>query len=203
MIVPKRSFDLVAALTGLLVLSPLFAAIAALIWIGDRGPIFFRQERVGRGGRLFRVVKFRSMVTQAELIGPQLTVGRDHRITRIGAVLRRSKLDELPQLINVVRGEMSIVGPRPEVPRYVALYTPEQREVLQLAPGITDPASEAFVDEAAIMATSADPERTYVEEIMPAKLRLNLVYANRASLASDITMIFRTLHSITVRRRIG
>ncbi len=192
----KRLFDLAAAGTGLLVLAPLLAAIGLLILVEDGRPVFFRQERVGRDGRPFRIWKFRTMVRDAERRGTAITVGRDPRITRIGHWLRRFKLDELPQLWNVVRGEMSLVGPRPEVPRYVALYTPEQRRVLALVPGITDPASIAYRDEAALLAESDDPERLYVERIMPDKIRINLDYAARRSLWSDLRVILETLVKI-------
>ncbi len=192
----KRLFDLAAAGTGLLVLAPLLAAIGLLILVEDGRPVFFRQERVGRDGRPFRIWKFRTMVRDAERRGTAITVGRDPRITRIGHWLRRFKLDELPQLWNVVRGEMSLVGPRPEVPRYVSLYTPEQRRVLALVPGITDPASIAYRDEAALLAESDDPERLYVERIMPDKIRINLDYAARRSLWSDLRVILETLVKI-------
>ena len=200
MTVGKRALDLVGSLLGLLVLSPLFVLVALVVKLGDGGPVFFRHERVGRDGRLFRMLKFRTMVVHAERVGPSLTVGADPRITPVGRVLRRTKLDELPQLVNVLRGDMSLVGPRPEVPFYVALYTPEQRRVLSLVPGITDPASETYVDEAAVLARAPDPERAYLDEIMPNKLRLNLQYAAHATLLSDVAMILRTVGAI-VRRR--
>lgn len=140
------------------------------------------------------------MVADAERSGPPLTVGRDRRITRVGAWLRRAKLDELPQLFNVVGGTMSLVGPRPEVPRYVVLYTEEQRRVFELTPGITDPASLSYIDEAAILATASDPERAYIEEVLPAKLQLNLAYAERASLVGDLRVILQTFTAIVARR---
>lgn len=189
----KRAFDLFWSLSGLAVLSPLFLLIALLVKLEDRGPVFFRQERVGHRGRSFRIWKFRTMVVDADRMGRPLTVGRDPRITRVGYWLRKFKLDELPQLINVVRGEMSLVGPRPEVPRYVALYTLEQRKVLELVPGITDPASIRYRNESEVLARSPDPERTYIEEVMPEKIRLNLEYARRATLWSDFVVIVRTL----------
>ncbi len=192
----KRLFDLAAAGAGLVVLAPLLVAIGVLILMEDGRPVFFRQERVGRDGRPFRIWKFRTMVVDAERRGGAITVGRDPRITRVGHWLRRFKLDELPQLWNVVRGEMSLVGPRPEVPRYVALYTPEQRRVLSLVPGITDPASIAYRDEAALLADSDDPERLYVERIMPDKIRINLDYAARRSLWSDVRVILETLRKV-------
>ncbi len=189
----KRAFDLFWTLPGLVALSPLLLLVAALIRREDGGPVFFRQQRVGGGGRPFRIWKFRTMVVDAERRGGQLTVGRDPRITRTGHWLRKCKLDELPQLLNVLAGEMSLVGPRPEVERYVALYTPEQRRVLDLAPGITDPASIRYRDENEVLATAADPEATYVQQIMPEKIRLNLEYAARANLATDFMVILKTL----------
>jgi lipopolysaccharide/colanic/teichoic acid biosynthesis glycosyltransferase len=141
------------------------------------------------------------MVVDAESRGLRLTVGADPRITRVGQFLRRSKLDELPQLVNVIRGDMSLVGPRPEVPRYVELYSPAQRRVLDLVPGITDPASAEYVDESALLAESGDPERLYIEQIMPRKLALNLSYAEQATLSSDIAVILRTFGVIAGRRR--
>lgn len=186
-------FDRLAALAGVLVLLPLFAAIALWIKQDSVGPVFFRQERVGQGGRLFRIWKFRTMVADAPQRGGPLTVGGDARITKAGTVLRRYKLDELPQLLNVIAGEMALVGPRPEVPKYVALYTPDQRRVLEQRPGITDPASLAHVDESETLARQADPERHYIEILMPGKLRINLDYAARRTWASDIGVILRTL----------
>lgn len=189
----KRAFDLAGAVLGLVVVAPLLVAIALLIRLFDGGPVLYRQSRVGRDGRLFRLWKFRSMTDGAERAGPPLTVGRDLRITRIGRWLRRSKLDELPQLVNVLRGEMSLVGPRPEVPRYVARYDAQQRRVLRLRPGITDPGSMCFPDEAEVLARAADPERAYVEQVMPEKLRVSLEYADRATLGTDLLVLFRTL----------
>lgn len=196
----KRLFDLAASATGLVLLSPLLLLIAGAIKLGDGGPIVFRQTRVGRDGQLFAILKFRTMVVNAERLGAQLTVGNDARITRVGRLLRRTKLDELPQLLNVLRGEMSLVGPRPEVPRYVAMYTAEQRRVLALLPGITDPASAEFVDESSLLAGVDDPERYYVEELMPRKLRINLEYADRATLRNDLATILSTL-GVLARRR--
>lgn len=167
-----------------------------LIKLDDKGPVFFRQERVGYKGRPFRIWKFRTMVVDAEKIGKPLTVGRDPRITRVGYWLRKFKLDELPQLFNVLVGEMSLVGPRPEVPKYVALYTPEQRKVLDLVPGITDPASIKYRDESEILGRSPDPDRTYLEEIMPEKIRLNLEYAAHATVWSDFIIVLKTLFRV-------
>ncbi len=174
-------------------LTPLFLVVAISIKLDDGGPVFFRQERVGQGGKHFRIWKFRTMVVNAEKIGRQITVGRDPRITRVGHWLRKYKLDELPQLFNVLSGDMTLVGPRPEVPRYVALYTPEQRAVLDLLPGITDPASVRYRHESELLAQSNDPERTYIEEIMPEKIRINLAYAEHASLLRDFWVILQTL----------
>ncbi len=193
----KRAMDVCGSLVGLILLAPLFVLVAVAIrldaWGGTGGPVFFAQERVGRDEVRFRMWKFRTMRVNAERYGAQLTVGADPRITRVGRWLRRSKLDELPQLFNVLLGQMSLVGPRPEVPRYVALYDHEQRAVLRLVPGITDPASIRYRDEAAVLASAADPERRYVDEIMPEKIRLNLEYAERATPLSDLLVILSTL----------
>ncbi len=189
----KRLFDVSFSALGVLLLLPFFLLIALIILVGDGAPVFFRQERVGYRGRLFRIYKFRTMVRNAEHLGQPLTVGQDARITRVGRWLRKHKLDELPQLINVLRGEMSLVGPRPEVPRYVARYSSEQQRVLDLVPGITDPASIAFRDEAGLLAGCEDSEQVYVERIMPEKIRLNLAYAARAGVASDVGVMLRTL----------
>lgn len=195
----KRTLDLVAAAIGLLVLAPLFAVIAVVIRRDSPGPVFFRQERVGRGGSPFQIYKFRTMRTDAERQGGQLTVGADPRVTGVGRVLRKYKLDELPQLINVVLGDMSLVGPRPEVPRYVALYDERQRRVLDVRPGITDPASIAYREENALLAAAVDPEATYVREVMPAKLEMNLDYLDRRSLLTDLGIIFDTLAKLARR----
>lgn len=192
----KRLFDVAAAGLGLILVSPLLLITAALVRVSSPGPVLFRQTRVGRGGEPFTLLKFRTMYTDAEQRGGQLTVGRDPRVTRIGHYLRASKLDELPQLINVVRGDMSLVGPRPEVPRYVALYSEDQRRVLDVRPGITDPASVVYRNESDLMADQSDPESFYVDVLMPEKLRLNLEYQERRTLASDITVIFDTLKAV-------
>lgn len=189
----KRAFDRVSAGLGILLLAPLLGLIAVVIKLEDGGPVFFRQERVGYRGRPFRMWKFRTMVPDAESRGLPLTVGRDPRVTRIGGWLRRLKLDELPQLFNVWAGEMSLVGPRPEVPRYVALYGPEERRVLELVPGITDEASIRYAEESELLATVPDPERLYVDEIVPEKIRLNLEYAARATVWTDLRVILATL----------
>ena len=192
-------FDLCLTIPGLLVLWPALLVIAVLIKLDDGGAVFFRQVRVGRGGRAFRVWKFRTMIPRAEQCGGPLTVGDDPRVTRVGRWLRHSKLDELPQLFNVLAGQMSLVGPRPEVPHYVALYTPDQRRVLDLVPGITDPASIAYRDESALLAQAPDWERQYVEVIMPEKIRLNLAYAARATRWKDFLVVVVSLLSLVSR----
>lgn len=198
----KRALDLFGAAVGLFLLWPILLTVGLLVRLEDGGPVFFRQERVGHGGRSFRMWKFRTMVPDAERTGGQLTVGRDPRITSVGHWLRLTKLDELPQLLNVLIGEMTLVGPRPEVPRYVSMYTPGQLDVLTLRPGITDPASLRFRDEAAVLARSADPERVYIEAVMPEKIRLNLEYASRATVWSDLAVVLATLLvPFTTRRR--
>ncbi|MFA7329630.1 MAG: sugar transferase [Candidatus Delongbacteria bacterium] len=194
----KRGLDLLLATLGLLLVWPLLAGAALWIRLDSPGPVLFRQERVGRRGRPFRILKFRTMRETAEP-GRQITVGQDPRITRSGRWLRASKLDELPQLFNVLKGEMSFVGPRPEVPRYVAFYTEEERRVLELRPGITDLASIKYRHEAEILAAAADPERTYVDEVMRDKLRINLEYARRAGLKADLGVILATLGALFKR----
>jgi len=189
---PKRLFDIVVAALALLLLAPLLLVLAVTIRLDSPGPVFFRQERVGRHGVPFRIHKFRTM--RAAAPGLPLTVGADPRITRAGRWLRRTRLDELPQLIDVLRGRMSLVGPRPEVPRYVAHYPPALRErALAVRPGITDPASLAWLDEAAVLAAAADPEREYIERILPAKLQAAAAYAEQASLATDLAVLARTV----------
>lgn len=197
-VVGKRIFDAFAAATGLLLLSPLLAVIALLVKVSSSGPVFYRQERVGRGGRIFRIMKFRSMVTDAEQRGLQITAAGDPRVTAVGRILRRLKLDELPQLWNVLKGEMSMVGPRPEVPRYVECYSESQREVLSVAPGITDPASITYRHEEELLGTQPDPERYYREVVLPHKLSLNLEYLDRMSLLYDVSVVLRTAFSIVV-----
>jgi len=190
--VAKRLFDLLGATLALLLLSPLLLAAALAVKLDSPGPVFYRQQRVGRHGMPFSIHKLRTMRHGAG--GPPLTVGDDPRITRVGAFLRRTRIDELPQFIDVLQGHMSLVGPRPEVPRYVAHYPPELRDrVLAVRPGITDPASLAYIDEARLLAAAADPEREYVQVILPAKLRHAADYAERASLATDLGVLWRTL----------
>ncbi len=196
----KRSFDIFASLLGLTLLWLPGLLVALWIKLDSRGPVFFRQERVGRFGRTFRIHKFRTMHVDAERLGGPLTVGTDARVTRAGRWLRAHRLDELPQLIDVLRGEMSLVGPRPEVPRYVALYPAALRErVLAVRPGITDPASLAFRDEAELLAAAADPEREYVEVILPKKLVQAADYAMHANLWTDLGVVARSLGVLLTR----
>ncbi len=188
----KRLFDIIFALVMLLLFSPLFVVLACWVSIDSRGGVFFGQERVGLNGKPFKLWKFRTMKPHSEK-GGQLTVGAsDSRITRAGYYLRKFKVDELPQLWNVVLGDMSVVGPRPEVPRYVALYSPEQRRVLSIRPGITDYASLRYFEESNILAKSANPQETYIQEIMPTKLALNLEYVHKHSFAGDLAIIVKT-----------
>ena len=189
----RRGIDVLVAGTLLLVAAPILAVLAVAIRATSPGPAFFVHERVGRNGRSFGLLKLRTMVADAPVRGAALTAPDDPRVTRIGAVLRRWKLDELPQLVNVVSGDMSLVGPRPEVPRYVAGYSAREREVLRVRPGLTDPASLAFVDEAAVLARYDDWERGYVDEVLPAKLALSLDYLERRTLRSDFGILARTL----------
>ena len=188
----KRLFDIVLSALGLLTLAPILLLVALWVKLDSPGPVLFRQERVGRFGKPFLIHKFRTM--RVYNAGPQITVGADPRITRSGRFLRASKLDELPQLWDVLRGAMSLVGPRPEVPRYVALYPAALREiVLSVRPGITDLASLEFRHESELLASAADPEREYVEVVMPQKLALARRYVETASLAQDLRIIWRTL----------
>lgn len=176
-------------------LSPLFLVIATLVRITSEGPVFYRATRVGRYGKPFKVYKFRTMVVNADKLGPGVTGATDPRVTPIGRFLRKTKLDELPQLINVLRSEMSIVGPRPEDPRYVALYTEEQHKVLNARPGITSPASIQYRDEESML-TGDDWEEHYIQTVMPAKLAIDIEYAKNANLWHDIGLILKTLRSL-------
>lgn len=197
----KRAFDLMFSTFALVVLLPLLASIAVMIKLDSPGPVFFRQTRVGRHGRAFRIVKFRSMRADAPSTGPTLTVGADPRITRAGARLRAHHLDELPQLANVITGSMSLVGPRPELPHYVAqVNEPLKSRWLALVPGITDPVSLAFADEPQRLEQASDPEATYVREILPAKVQASVEYAERATFASDVRVLLRSI-ALLVRRR--
>ena len=197
----KRLFDLLVSLLALLLLSPLLLLLALAVRLDSPGPVLFRQQRVGRHGALFRIHKFRTMRVDAEAIGPQITAAHDLRITRVGNWLRGRRFDELPQLIDVLRGDMSLVGPRPEVPRYVAHYPQALKaRVLAQRPGITDPAALAFLDEAALLAGAADPETVYVQTVLPRKLALQADYADSATLWSDLGVMVRTLCLLLGRR---
>lgn len=197
----KRLFDIVVSTLGLIVVSPLMLIIAIANYLTAPGPIFYRAPRIGLHGRQFYIYKFRTMVVNADKIGPKVTVSGDSRITPIGRILRRTKLDELPQLINVLRGDMSLVGPRPEDPRYVALYTPYQRAVLNVHPGITSPASVHYKDEQALL-IGPDWETLYINEIMPAKLAIDLDYAKHPSLGRDIQIISQTIFALYGKKRV-
>lgn len=192
----KRIFDFFAALFGIIVLSPILIIVSIAIAITSRGGVFFKQIRVGKNGKLFKILKFRTMVSNAEAKGMQITVGDDKRITKIGKVLRKTKIDELPQLFNVLIGNMSFVGPRPEVPKYVELYSEEQRKVLTVKPGITDLASIEYKDENDLLQSDENPEQKYIQEIMPAKLALNMQYIEKRGFFYDIGLIMRTLWKI-------
>lgn len=195
-LIAKRATDIVLSACALAVLWPLLLLIALAIWIDDPGPVFYRQVRVGRNGKTFRIFKFRSMVMDADKKGLAITVGRDSRITRVGAVLRKTKLDELAQLLNVFLGQMSFVGPRPEVPKYVELYTPYQRQVLLVRPGITDYASIAYRNENDLLAGAPNPETMYIEQIMPDKIELNMKYLREISPLADIRLILKTIVAV-------
>ena len=192
----KRAMDIAVSAAALCVLWPVLLLIALAIVVDDPGPVFYRQVRVGRGGKPFRIFKFRTMVMDADKKGLSITVGRDSRITRVGAFLRRTKLDELAQLLNVLAGQMSFVGPRPEVPRYVELYTPYQRQVLLVRPGITDYASIAYRNENDLLAGADDPERMYIETIMPDKIELNMRYLREISPLADVRLILKTIIAV-------
>jgi lipopolysaccharide/colanic/teichoic acid biosynthesis glycosyltransferase len=197
----KRAFDLVASVCGVLVLSPLFAVVSVLIAFDSGRPVFYTQDRIGRDGRRFRLFKFRTMVRDAETKGRPITVGNDPRVTRIGRWLRRTKLDELPQLVNVVRGDMSLVGPRPELPMYVELFPLEYERLLRVRPGITDRASILYRDESDRLGRSPDPDVEYRTRILPDKLRLSAEYLESASIWSDLGLIVRTLVGPRADRR--
>jgi lipopolysaccharide/colanic/teichoic acid biosynthesis glycosyltransferase len=188
----KRALDLAVSALGLVILSPALAVIAVLVKIDSRGPVLHVAQRVGAQGRIFRLYKFRTMSAGSDRTGPAITTAGDARITRAGRFLRRTKLDELPQLFNVLTGDMSLVGPRPEDPRYVRLYTPAEREVLKVRPGLTGAASLAYRDEAALL-TGPDWEQRYITEIMPRKLSIELDYLARRTLALDVELAVRTL----------
>lgn len=192
----KRIFDIISSGIGLILVSPFLLAGSILIKLEDGAPVFYRGVRVGLRGKPFRIFKFRTMVVNADQIGGSSTAADDPRITRIGKRLRKHKLDELPQLINVFLGDMSLVGPRPEVPHYVNIYTGEEKAILMVRPGITDWASLWNSDEGALLAGSLDPEKTYMEEIRPEKIRLQLKYVRERSFWIDLKIIFQTAYTI-------
>lgn len=192
----KRLFDIFSSLLGLVILFPFLIAISVLIFVNSRGGVFYRQIRVGKNGKDFKLWKFRTMQPDSDKNGLLTVGGRDARITSLGYYLRKYKLDELPQLMNVFVGEMSIVGPRPEVRKYVDLYTSEQLHVLDVQPGITDYASIEYANENDLLAESSDPENKYIQQVMPAKLKLNMKYIAEKSLGTDLKIIFRTLGKI-------
>lgn len=192
----KRTFDIFASVFGLIALLPLFFVVSLIIGTTSRGGVFFRQVRVGKNGKLFKIFKFRTMRANSEKLGMQITVNADNRITKMGRLLRKAKIDELPQLINVLFGAMSFVGPRPEVPYYVDMYSEEQRKVLTVKPGITDLASIEYRDENNLLMSNENPEEKYINEIMPAKLNLNLAYIEKRSFFYDLSLIIKTLGKI-------
>ncbi len=192
----KRLFDIFFSAFGLLILFPFFLLIALLIKINSRGPAFYKQERIGKGGKPFKMIKFRTMQIDSDSKGLLTIGGKDSRVTTIGYYLRKFKIDELPQLVNVLMGDMSFVGPRPEVKKYVDLYTTEQREVLSVKPGITDYASIEYRDESAMLAGSENPEEFYTTVVMPAKLKINLEYINDRNILTDVKIIFKTVLTI-------
>jgi lipopolysaccharide/colanic/teichoic acid biosynthesis glycosyltransferase len=197
----KRPFDIVGSVVGLVLLLPIFLVIAIFIKIDSPGPVFFRQERVGKGGRLFRIVKFRSMAADASRRGTALTVRADRRITRVGKFLRRSKLDELPQLVNVLAGDMSLVGPRPEVPEFISFYTAEQRAIItSMRPGITDYAAILFRDESSLLDQGGDPVGIYRREIMPIKFVHYQRYSREAGILNDLRIILATMILLAIGR---
>jgi lipopolysaccharide/colanic/teichoic acid biosynthesis glycosyltransferase len=192
----KPILDVLFAATALLVVAPVLAVCAIAIYLDSRGAIFYAQWRVGQNGVPFRIIKLRTMVSGADGQGPRLTALGDPRITRVGRILRRAKLDELPQLLNVLRGEMSVVGPRPELPEYVSKYTPSERKIFDLKPGITGPASVTYIDEETVLAGRADREEFYVNHVMRDKLEVDLAYSRTVSFRSDLIVIFRTAASL-------
>ena len=192
----KRLFDIFFSITGIIILLPFWLIISLLIILDSKGGIFYKQIRVGKDNKDFYLLKFRSMRTDADKKGLLTVGGRDPRITRMGYYIRKYKIDELPQLFNVLKGDMSLVGPRPEVRKYVNLYNETQKKVLTVQPGITDYASIEYSNENEILGKASDPEKTYIEEIMPAKLKLNLKYMEEKGLVTDITIIFRTIAKI-------
>lgn len=195
----KHLFDIIFSAVGLILISPILLIISVIIKREDRGPVFYRGIRVGKSGKFFKIYKFRTMVVNAENLGGPSTSDEDTRITRVGKYIRKYKLDELPQLINVLKGEMSFVGPRPEVKMYVDMFTDEENAILSVCPGITDWASLWNSDEGSLLAGSSDPEKTYMEKIRPEKIRLQLKYVREHSFLIDLKIIFQTLRTIVSR----
>lgn len=195
----KRTFDIVMSGLGLVCLSPLFLVLAVWIKCDSKGPVFYRQIRVGRNNKDFRLFKFRSMRPDSDKLGLITVGGHDPRVTRSGYYIRKYKLDEFPQLINVFKGDMSLVGPRPEVRKYVNMYTPEQMHVLDVRPGITSLASIRYRNENDILAEAEDPDRCYIEKIMPEKIAIDMEYVDKASLWTDIKLIFSTFREIIAK----
>ena len=191
----KRLFDIISSIIVLVILFPFLFIISVWILIDSPGGILYKQVRVGKNGKEFKLLKLRSMSVNSDKNG-QITVGDDSRVTRSGKFIRKFKIDEFPQLLNVIAGQMSIVGPRPEVPKYVALYTKEQKEVLSVLPGLTDYATLEYIDEQKILGQTENPEKAYIKEVMPAKLALNLKYIEKANFLLDISLIFRTFYKI-------
>jgi lipopolysaccharide/colanic/teichoic acid biosynthesis glycosyltransferase len=189
----KRLFDFLASFIGIIILSPILIIVSIAIKVDSKGEVMFLQKRVGKDGKPFNIYKFRTMVTDAEKLGKQITVGKDNRITKVGGFLRKYKLDELPQLFNVLKGEMSLVGPRPEVPAYVNLYNEAERKVLSVKPGITDFASIEYKDENEILGKVDNPEEYYINVIMKHKLELNIQYINNNNIFLDIKIIIKTI----------
>ena len=196
----KRTFDILSSMIGVILLAPVFVAVAICMKREDSGPVFYRGRRIGLSGRPFRIFKFRTMVVDAEKIGGLSTADDDPRITKVGKFLRRYKLDELPQLFNVLMGEMSFVGPRPEVQHYVDMFTEEEKVILSIRPGITDWASLWNPDEGAVLAGSLDPDKTYMEEIRPTKLRFQLKYVKERSFCVDLSIIYQTIMTIVSKK---
>jgi len=199
----KRLFDILLSFAGILLLQPFFIAVAILIKIDSKGPVFFRQERIGRNFRRFIIYKFRTMVVAAEKNGLRITSGGDNRVTKAGRILRKLKIDELPQLINVLKGDMSLVGPRPEVEEYVKLYEEDYMEILKSRPGITDVSSIIFREEEAVLKNQIDPEGYYKEILLPEKIRLSKEYIDHASFLYDLKLVLNTLHQIFYPRPVS
>jgi lipopolysaccharide/colanic/teichoic acid biosynthesis glycosyltransferase len=195
----KRIFDFIASLIGLILLSPFLVIIGVLVKISDKGPVFYRSKRVGQNFKPFYLLKFRTMVVNAEELGPSVTKGGDQRITKIGKFLRKYKLDELPQLWNVVKGELSLVGPRPEVEKYISFYKDDYKEILKIRPGITDYAAIKFRNEEEILSQFEDVERAYIEQVLPEKIKLYKIYLKKVGFLTDLEIIFKTLWKIVFK----